>query len=514
MAGGEQQLEGPDLTAGVEVSDVKEGEVFSGHAHGEAVIVARHGTSFFAVGAACTHYGGRLAEGLLVGDTVRCPLHHACFSLRTGEALYAPALNPIACFDVEQRAGKLFVLQKRAAGEKRKPAAAPASVVIVGAGAAGNAAAEMLRREGYAGPVTMFGAEDSVPYDRPNLSKDYLAGTAPEEWIPLRPTEFYAEQHIELRLGTPVDRIDAAARTITLTNGQSVPYGALLLATGADPVHLTLRGSDLPHVSYLRSLADSRSIIARCGGAKRAVVVGASFIGLETAASLRARGIEVTVVAPEALPLARVMGDALGAWIKRVHEQHGVVFRLGTKPLAIDSAAVTIDDGTVLPADFVVLGIGVRPVTALAAASGLATDRGVVVDEHLRTSAPSVFAAGDIARWPDARTGQRIRVEHWVVAERQGQVAARNILGDKARFDAVPFFWSVHYDATISYVGHAESWERIDIAGDIEARDCALAFRRGKTTLAVATVGRDHASLEAEEAMERDDEAALHRIVP
>jgi NADPH-dependent 2,4-dienoyl-CoA reductase/sulfur reductase-like enzyme/nitrite reductase/ring-hydroxylating ferredoxin subunit len=513
MSADEQKLSGPDLAAGVDAGDVKDGAVLAGHADGEPVLLARHGMDVFAIGAKCAHYGGPLAEGLVINDTVRCPWHHACYSLRTGEDLRAPALNPVACFDVEQRAGKVFVLGKRAPSQKRPPATGPQSVVIVGAGAAGNVAAETLRREGYGGPVTLIGAEPSVPYDRPNLSKDYLAGTAPEEWIPLRSPEYYAQKGIDLMQGVAVDRIDPAAKQITLANGKTLGYGALLLATGADPVRLTMRGSDLPHVLYLRTLADSRAIIAKCATAKRAVVVGASFIGLEVAAALRARGIEVTVVAPETVPLARVLGDAIGGAVRKLHEEHGVTFRLGARLVSIEAAGVSLDGGEKLAADLVVLGIGVRPVTALAAAAGVAIDRGVVVDEYLRTSAPDVFAAGDIARWPYARTGERIRVEHWVVAQRQGHVAALNILGRRQAFDAVPFFWSVHYDVTISYVGHADTWERVDMSGDLDARDCTVAFRRGDATLAVATIGRDGASLEAEAAMERGDEAALRELL-
>jgi 3-phenylpropionate/trans-cinnamate dioxygenase ferredoxin reductase subunit len=466
------------------------------------------------VAANCTHYGGPLGEGLLVGDTVRCPWHHACFSLRTGEALHAPALNSLDCFRVEKRAGKLYVTGKETPQATRRPSKPVESVVIVGAGAAGNAAAERLRNDGYTGPLTMIGAEPSVPCDRPNLSKDYLAGSAPEEWIPLRSAKFYTEHEIEIRLGARVEKIDLGRKAVVLGDGTALPYGALLLATGADPIRLNLPGADSPLVHYLRTLEDCRAIIAACASAKRAVVVGASFIGLEVAASLRARGIDVTVVAPEAIPLARIMGEAIGSAVRKIHEDHGVAFRLGAKPASIDGHSVTIESGEKLAADVVVLGVGVRPATALAQAAGLAVDNGVVVDEQLRASAPGVYAAGDIARWPDPRTGESIRVEHWVVAERQGQVAAANIMGHGLPFQAVPFFWSAHYDVTISYVGHASRWDRIDIAGDVAARDCAVALRRGNVTLAVATLGRDGASLECEAAMERGDEAALQRIVP
>jgi NADPH-dependent 2,4-dienoyl-CoA reductase/sulfur reductase-like enzyme/nitrite reductase/ring-hydroxylating ferredoxin subunit len=514
MSGGDKELTGPDLAQGIDATDVADGAMLLGHARGEAVLVARHGPGVFAIGATCTHYSGPLAEGLLVGDTVRCPWHHACFSLRTGEAVRAPALSPVACFDVEERGGKLYVLGRRGPEAPKSLASAPVSVVVVGAGAAGFAAAEALRREGYAGPLTMIGTDESAPYDRPNLSKDYLAGNAPEEWLPLRPSEFYVEQKIALELGTAVVGIDLAGKSIALANGKKVHYGALLLATGADPIRLNLPGGDLPHVHTLRTLADSRALVQKSAGAKRAVIVGAGFIGLEVAASLRARGIDVAVVAPEALPLVRIMGEALGGAIQKLHESHGVTFHMGTKPLSIDEGFVVLESGAKLAADLVIIGVGVRPSTALAEAAGLTTDRGVVVDEYLTTSAPGVYAAGDIARWPDARTGEKIRVEHWVVAERQGQVAARNMLGRRQRFDAVPFFWSAHYDVTISYVGHAENWDRIDVAGNVHAHDCAVAFRRGEKTLAIATMGRDHVSLEAESAMERGDEEALRGLVP
>jgi NADPH-dependent 2,4-dienoyl-CoA reductase/sulfur reductase-like enzyme/nitrite reductase/ring-hydroxylating ferredoxin subunit len=511
---GSQELTGPDLTEGVAASELAEGQMLVGHAGGEAVLLARSAAQVFAVSAHCTHYNGPLVDGLLVGDTVRCPWHHACFSLHSGEAVRAPARDPLACFDVEERAGKLYVLGKRPPRAAEESPNAPSTIVIIGAGAAGNSAAEKLRRAGYRGKLTLLGAEQSLPVDRPNLSKDYLAGNAPEEWIPLRSPEFYAEQQIELLQDARVASVAAAAKTVLLENGTTLGYDALLLATGAAPIRPSLPGAELAHVRTLRTLADSRAIIERSAGAKRAVIVGAGFIGLEVAASLRARNVDVTVVAPEPFPLGRVLGDKLGRAIQKLHEARGVVFRLGTRPASISEHAVLLDDGREIPADLVVFGIGVRPSVELAEAAGLALDRGVVVDEYLRTSAPGIFAAGDVARFPDARTGEKIRIEHWVVATRQGETAALNMLGKSERFEAVPFFWSAHYDCTVSYLGHAEAWERVDIAGNLEQLDCAVAFRKGAHTLALATIGRDRASLEAELAMERRDEATLHRIVP
>jgi NADPH-dependent 2,4-dienoyl-CoA reductase/sulfur reductase-like enzyme/nitrite reductase/ring-hydroxylating ferredoxin subunit len=501
MSGDNTKLAGPDLAEGVPIADLAESGMILGQVAGEAVLLARNGGALFAIGAECSHYHGPLAEGVLVADTVRCPWHHACFSLRTGEALRAPALDPVACWRVEQRDGKIYVGEKLDPGARPSRGAShsgPESIVIIGGGAAGNAAAEMLRREGYVGPVTMLSADDAGPYDRPNLSKDYLAGNAPEEWIPLRSPEFYREHGIELQLGARVVAVDPKAREVQLADGSRRHYGALLLATGAVPVRLGIPGSDLPHIHYLRTLADSRALVAAATAARRAVVIGASFIGLEVAASLRARGLAVHVVAPEARPMENVLGQEVGDLVRKVHEEHGVAFHLGTTPASFDRSGVTLRTGEQLDADFVVVGIGVRPETALAEQAGIAVDRGVTVNAYLETSIPGIRAAGDIARWPDRLTGEQIRIEHWVVAERQGQTAARNMLGARERFDAVPFFWTQQHDLQLSYVGHATKWDRVEVDGDIAAKDCTVSYRLGGRKLAVLTIGRDRDSLAAE----------------
>jgi NADPH-dependent 2,4-dienoyl-CoA reductase/sulfur reductase-like enzyme len=378
--------------------------------------------------------------------------------------------------------------------------------VIVGGGAAGNAAAEMLRRLGYAGRITMLSADSFPPCDRPNLSKGYLSGAAPPEFMPLRPLSFYEEQRIELKLNARVTAIDAAARRVQLGDGTHHSYGALLLATGAEPIRLDIPGAMLPHVRVLRTMSDGTALLARAQGAKRVVVIGSSFIGLEVAASLRAREIAVDVVAPEAVPMVKVLGEQAGAFIRALHEKHGVTFHLGTTAVAIDEQQVMLKNGETLAADLVVVGIGVRPALALAEQAGLALDRGVVVNEYLETSVPGIFAAGDIARWPDKHTGERIRVEHWVVAERQGQAAARNILSAREPFDAVPFFWTDQYDVSVAYVGHAERWDVAEMDGKLDAttRDCAISYRSGAKTAAVATVFRDQQSLRSELAFENE----------
>jgi 3-phenylpropionate/trans-cinnamate dioxygenase ferredoxin reductase subunit len=505
MASDQEAPAGPDLRAGIKVADLPDGKMMAGRVDGEAVLLAHVGNEWFAIGATCSHYSGPLTEGLLVGDTVRCPWHHACFHLRSGEPLRPPALNDVPAWDVDVRDGIVRVGAKRKPAAPRRPSSkGPASVLIVGGGAAGNCAAETLRRDGFQGPITIVDPDPDAPYDRPNLSKDYLAGNAPEEWIPLHPPEFYQEKGIELRRGPRVALLDPKGRRVRLEDGAELSYGALLLATGASPVRLAELEGGEPRVHYLRTLADSRRIAGAAREGGRAVVLGASFIGLEVAASLRARKMEVHVVAPDARPLERVLGPELGDMVRKIHEEQGVVFHLGRKPSGVSGGRVRLDDGESLPADLLVAGVGVRPNLELAESAGLAIDRGLQVNERLQSSAPGIFAAGDIARWPDPHTGERIRVEHWVLAERQGQAAARAILGHGERFDAVPFFWSAHYSLAINYAGHAERWDRIEIDGDVAAHDCTVRYRRGDKVLAVVTVGRDQQSLQAEHALESE----------
>jgi apoptosis-inducing factor 3 len=495
----------PNLAHGVSANSIADGRMILGHVGEDQVLLARTGNRFFAVGAHCTHYHGPLAEGIVVGDTVRCPWHHACFSLETGEAVRAPALDPVACWRVERNGDRIFVREKtqrstrpRTAGSRRHPS----SIVILGGGPAGLAAADMLRREAYDGPITMISADQDPPVDRPNLSKDFLAGEAKDDWIPLWPPDLYAERQIELLLGSPVSSIDPATRTVLLENGTRREFGSLLIATGADPVRLPIPGQDTAKVHYLRSFADSRAIVDLARNAKHAVVVGGSFIGLEVAASLRIRGVAVDVVARDHLPLEHVMGADVGRFIQSIHEAHGVVFHLGETVTSLAGRKVSLSGGATLDADFVVMGVGVKPSTAVAEKAGLATDRGIAVNEYLETSVPGIFAAGDVARWPDPHTGERIRVEHFVVAERLGQAAARNMLGLREPFDAVPFFWSQHYDVTIRYAGHAERWDSVKIDGSLDRRDAIISFIEGGTKRAVATISRDRECLEAELALE------------
>ena len=497
----------PDLRAGIPVGSLVDGVPLLGNVDGESVILVRRNGEITAIGATCTHWGGPLVEGLVVDDTIRCPLHHACFSLHTGEALRTPALNSVAAYDVVQRDGSVFVTGKRAkpgtVRHRVRRGATPTSVGIIGGGGAGNSVAEELRHLGFEGPITVIDPDESAPYDRPNLSKDYLAGTAPEEWIPLHPRGYYQEVDIELLLGRRVTALDAGRKRIVLDDGTLREFGAVVLATGAEPIRLAIPEDHGPRIYYLRTFDDSRAIVRAAEGARRAVVLGASFIGLEVTAALRARNIEVHVVAPGGRPLERVLGREFGDFIRALHEQHGVVFHLGHTASALRPGTLVLDTGERLAADFVVAGVGVRPVTALAESAGLHVDNGIIVSSDLETRAPGVFAIGDAARWPDPRSGQLVRIEHWVVAERQGQAVARTIAGERAPFTDVPFFWTHSYDVDINYVGHAEHWDAIDIDGSFERHDCSVRYSLGGRMAAVATVFRNRASLEAERAMEQ-----------
>jgi NADPH-dependent 2,4-dienoyl-CoA reductase/sulfur reductase-like enzyme len=291
-------------------------------------------------------------------------------------------------------------------------------------------------------------------------------------------------------------------------------YDALLLATGARPVLLALGdASSSPRVFTLRTLADAHEIIAAASTTRRAVVIGSSFIGLEAAASLRTRGLEVDVVSRDRWPLGRVLGEEVGHFVQQLHEEHGVRFHLIARPRAIGPQGVELEDGRTLPADLVVLGVGVRPSTDLAEKAGLHIENGVVVDTYLRTSAPGIWAAGDSARYPEPRLGASVRIEHWVVAQRQGQAVARDMLGLGAPFLDVPFFWSQHYDVRLAYVGHAESWDTVEVSGNLATRDATVVYRRAGRVLAVLTVGRDRQSLAVEAALERGDVAGLEALL-
>ena len=507
------ELKGPDLAAGVDFGTLSEGQPLLGHAAGEPVVLVRRGADCFAVAATCTHYSGPLAEGLVVDGTIRCPWHHARFELSSGTPLGGPGINPLPCFEVAREGGLVRVGGRRAAAAPRTgrkgTGAVPASVVVVGSGPAGAVVADTLRAEGYDGPVTLVG-EEGIPMDRPNLSKDYLAGTAPEEWLPLRDEAALKERNISL-VAARASGIDLESRRVRVEGREDVQFDALVLATGASPVRLPIAGADRPEVHLLRTLADSRRIIAAAGGARRAVVIGGGFIGLEVAASLRARSLEVTVVLREQVPLEKVLGTALGAFVEKLHVEHGVTFVRDT-PTAIEAGAVLLAGGRRLAADLVVMGVGVRPRVELAQGAGLKVEDGIVVDDRLRASAPNVFAVGDVARFPWGPERASVRVEHFVHAERMAFTAARNVLGHDQPFRFAPFFWSQHYDVPIAYVG-AGPWDEVQVIGEASERDVMAIYRLRGRPVAFASIYRDQESLRFEHLLEQGNPAALDSFV-
>jgi len=473
---------------------------------GQGIVLARVNGTYYAFGGNCSHYGAPLDEGVLSDHTLICPWHHACFDVRSGLRLQPPALNDVPHYPVRIESDQVIVSLPQDNETEPQGKADPADervFVIVGGGAAGNAAAEELRRAGFTGRIVMISAVPNVPVDRPNLSKDYLAGKAEPGWIPLRgDASWYAARDIDLRLNTRVTGINPKAHTVTTDKGESIRYDKLLLATGGIPRQITTTpGYDLQGVYLLRALADADQIIEAAGQGKRAVVVGASFIGMEAAASLAGgRGVSVTVVGVESVPFENSLGPDIGRMLRQEHEDNGVQFRLHNGVARFIGAdghvtGVETKEGETIPADFVVVGVGVQLATDFLSNAGLAMserDQALRVNAQLQTTDPDIYAAGDIARWDDGSdTGKRI--EHWRVAEQQGMVAARNMLGKAEDYNSyVPFFWTNQWSITLNYVGHALRWDEIIYRGGQPADKKFLAyFARGGKVTAVVGVGYD-----------------------
>ena len=481
--------------------DLADGEMKQFTAGEIDVLVARVKGTYYAVGATCPHYGAPLADGVLCGERLVCPWHQASFDVTTGGLLEPPALDGLPRYDLRVEDGRIAVRipmasadQTTAESEVVDDTADPRTFVVVGAGAAGYAAASTLREEGFRGRVVMITREDRFPYDRPNLSKDYLAGHARPEWMPLRPDAFYDEHAIEVVRAREVVALDARSKTITLDGGQSLRYTAALVATGAVARRPEVPGADLLNVFTLRGFDDADAIVRATEGASRAVVVGASFIGMEAAASLVERGLAVTVVAPSSVPFEKTLGREIGAMFQRLHESRGVRFELGTKVVRFEGKAAleraVLESGAVVEADLVVVGTGVDPATGFLDGVALDEDGGVVVDEYL-SACDGLWAAGDVARFPDMFTGEATRIEHWRTAEQQGRIAARNMAGRATRYTAVPFFWTTQYGESLQYVGHASSWDEIIFEGDVDARDFIALYVKANRIAAAAGSGRD-----------------------
>lgn len=496
------ELQGPDFSNEISTDELE--EITLGHFDGKQVVVVETDSGFYAVDAECTHYGGPLQDGAVANGQIRCPWHHASFDLETGRAS-GPALKDVGCYELVHEGDAV-----RITGQKvHEPTALsdpPSRIGIVGAGAAGAACAETLRKLGFEGQIFMLTRGLTVPVDRPNLSKDYLSGDAPSAWLPLRRESFYRENDIDL-INDQVIRLDTEEGEVTTQTGHTYGFDRLLIATGAEPRRLDVPGCNLGHVHTLRSVQDADAIIERAKASERAIVIGASFIGLEVAASLRARDIEVSVIDPAEVPMAHVFGEELGAWFQKNHEDNGVEFHLGRKPAKIDEGSVTLDDGTVVEGDFIVVGIGVEPRITLAENAGIECNDGIVVNRRLESSAEGVYAAGDVARFP--YEGESVRIEHFALAERHGQFVAASMLGLEDSFDDVPFFWTRQYGTSVAYVGHAGDFDEVEVHGSIEDGDAAVVYLTDGAIKAVATINRPDLSLMAEIAFEDDEPARI-----
>ena len=481
------------------VGDLGDGEMVSVVVGDRKLLLARVGGRFFATSPRCPHWGGPLPEGTNSGRRLLCPWHKGTFDVTSGDLLDPPPLDPIATFPVRVDGDDVFVSDEKlprpeGRGLVTRDPADRRLFAIIGGGAAAQSAAEELRRQGYAGRLLLLSPEGEWPYDRPNLSKDYLAGELDPAWLPLRPPEFYERHGVERQVARVV-RLDVPARTITLEDGAVLTPDAVLVASGAVPRRLDVPGAELPGVFTLRSHGDAETLLAAAGGASRAVVVGASFIGMEAAASLRRRGLEVTVTGPEAVPFAAALGEQAGRVVQSVHQRHGTRFVLGRQVAAVhgDGAArgVELDDGTVLDADLVLVGIGVTPATAFVEGVPLEADGGIRVDAGLRVAA-GVWAAGDVAVYPDPHTGRDVRIEHWRLAEQHGRAAARSMAGAGEPFAGVPFFWTEHFDLRVGYAGSGRGWDELIMTGDPDAADfLALYAAQGRLAAACGTRERE-----------------------
>lgn len=471
---------------------------------GTDMVVTRVAGQFYAVGARCTHYGGPLAKGILVGTTIMCPWHHACFNVTTGAMEQPPALDALPRYPLRRDGDQLLVALPAAAPTDQRlpdmakpdPGIDSRTFVIVGSGAAGYMAAQTLREEGFQGRVVLLSADYRHPYDRPQLSKQYLSAPFPPHQPRLREDSFYDSYGIDLRLGTAVVGMDETARILHLADESVLAYDQLLLTPGSVPRPWTVPGADvdvLGKVFMLRSFEDAYTLSQAVLNEGHAVIIGSSFIGLETASSLTARGMSVTVVSPEAVPLGKILGHQIGTMVQRVHEARGVTFRLERQVTALktsgDRRVVILDTGERLMADLIVVGIGVRPATDFVPPAWINPDDGSIgVDAHLRVTA-GVYAAGDAARFPVR--GGSARIEHWRTALQQGRVAARNMLGRAERYAAVPFFWTAQQGLTLRYVGQADKWDELIVHGSIDRHEFVALYVRDGQVRAAVGAGRD-----------------------
>jgi apoptosis-inducing factor 3 len=478
------------------------------------LVLAKVDDRFYAVGGNCPHLKAPLAKGALCGTQLYCPWHHSAFDITTGELQEPPALDCLPTYEVKVQGNEVYVttISKQKVPNTNITLFPDKTFVIVGGGAAGLMAAQTLRQEGFDGKLVMITKEALPPYDRTMLSKKFLSGKMEAEKLPLRQEEFFEQHRIDLWTGKEVKTVDATTKTILLEDGSQLNYDKLLVATGGEPNSLQLPGANLENVCLLRSEADAERILEKAKAAKRVCIIGSSFIGLETAASLKTLGLDVTVLVKDAVPFEKIFGREIGQWFLDLHTEKGVTMKTATEVESIAGNAkvehVVLKNGERIEADLVVVGIGVHPKTDFLQGVELdEKDGSVRVDEHLQAAA-DVYAAGDIARYPDGRRNEPIRVEHWRLAQQHGYITALNMLGKTCSVDdIVPFFWTNQYDQRLSYVGHAEDWDEVMMDGSVADKKFLAFYLKSGKVQALASMGRDVESNKIEDAMRRRKEA-------
>ncbi|MDP4174271.1 MAG: FAD-dependent oxidoreductase [Bacteroidota bacterium] len=506
-------MEYRDINIG-KLSEFEENEMRSVTIDKHSFLLIRSEGKVYAIDGLCTHYGAPLEEGILCRENVICPWHHSYFNIKTGKAIEPPAFNSLNRYDVILNGEDIILRLPENVENGRTPEMATyeaqkdsRTFVILGAGASAYMAAQTLREDGFKGRILMLTYENHTPYDRPNLSKEYLMGSAPDEWMPLRTDDFFSSYGIEIIKQMKVTEADAEKKQIRFENGNTLSFDKMLIATGGTPKRLEIPGSKLQNIFYLRTFDDADRIIESTVKARRVVIIGSSFIAMEAAFSLRKRKLSVAVISPDKVPFEKAFGSEIGGLFFDLHKKNGVEFRMETSVESFEGnkrvEAVVLSNGEKIETDIVVVGIGVKPATDFIKGISLEKDGSIKVDQFFR-AAEDVFASGDIVSFPDWRSGEVLRIEHWRTAQQQGKNAAHNMLGNVTPDNFVPFFWTHQLGLELRYVGHAKQWDEIIIKGDVKSKDFIAYYIKDNQVYAAAGNNRDKEIAAIEELMRRE----------